>query len=369
MKTMDSPIRLEPVIDNDEKPQNRYVTTEILGKGGMGTVFRGVDNTLNREVAIKKLHKKTTGNEATQTEPLSREAKLLATLNHPNIVTVYDVHQEQNDVFIVMELLNGKTLAEISKHEKFEMSELTELVMQTQEALLAANEAGLIHGDLKPQNIIQTKLLNRRSQYKLLDFDQARIIGKERDSLNKHSPSGSIYFMAPERFEGKAATRASDVYAMGCIYYYMLTGQFPCQGDTTMEVMAAHLRGDHTPLAELRPDLPEWVGQWISWLMTLDPNSRPQSPLSVSESFQELLQRYSSVPEKMVSFATPETKPREENWYVARGTQVGGPHTWETVQSFAQSGLLQAQDMVKNDTMPEWERLDAITNSSLQNVG
>jgi len=371
MKTLEKPIRLEPVINNPKMPQNRYFPTEMLGKGGMGVVFRGIDKVLNREVAIKKLMRKTAPGSLKKTAVLPREAKLLAKLNHPNIVTVHDVYQEQgsDSIFIVMELLNGKTLEEISRSGQFGMSQLAELVTQTQEALLAANEANLIHGDLKPQNIMSTELANGSIQYKLLDFDQARITGQENIPTETHRPSGSIYFMAPERFEGSPSSRASDTYAMGCIYYYMLTGQFPCQGQTTVEVMAAHLRGEMTPLSELRPDIPSWVGKWIKWVMTRDPKSRPQSPLAVHQSFQELIRRYGSVPEKLIGFPTQQKPAQNEQWYVARGNQVGGPHTWEAVQGFMQRGELHAEDMIKSNSMNQWEKLDTFTESTLQNAG
>lgn len=366
MKTLEKPIRLEPVLECPEKPQNRYVATEILGKGGKGVVFHGIDKVLNREVAIKKIAgvESADGNEIAKSLP--SEAQILAALNHPNIVTVYDVHQNKGDVFIVMELLAGKTLDQLSQ---FGISELHDLVMQTQEALLAANKAGLLHGDLKPQNIMQTQLNGGRAQYKLLDFDQARVIGRELDYTDQLGTCGSVHFMAPERFEGTATSRASDTYAMGCIYYYMLTGQFPCQGETSVEVMAAHLRGDITPLNELRPDLPAWVGQWIAWMMTRDPNSRPQSPLAISESFQELMQRYSSVPEKLIGFPSQQKPTQNEQWYVARGNQVGGPHTWEAVQGFIQRGELVGDDMVKSTAMPEWARIDEVSKTSLKNAG
>ena len=363
MTTLEKPIRLEPIIDRQLKSQSRYVTTELIGKGGMGSVFRGIDNTLNREVAIKKLPKEKSLNSKLKGNTLPHEAKILATLNHPNIVTVYDINQDEDEIYIVMELLSGSTLQEVSKYGQFEMTQLADLVTQTQDALLAANIAGLIHGDLKPQNIMRSQRHNNSYQYKLLDFDQARIIGHGSDSITNNDTSGSIYFMAPERFEGTAPSHTSDIYAMGCIYYYMLTGQHPCQGETTIEVMASHLRGDITPLETLRPDLPKWVSQWISWLMTRDPNSRPQSPLAVAQSFQELMKRYSSVPEQMINF------PQQEKWYVSRDGQVGGPHTWESLQSYYQNGHLVGQDMVKSASMEKWAQLETVSNPTYQNAG
>lgn len=365
MKTLEKAIRLKPVLECPEKPENRYVATELLGKGGMGMVFRGVDKMLNREVAIKKITAARRPDGQTTETALPSEAQKLASLNHPNIVTVYDVHRNKDNVFIVMELLNGKTLDQLGQ---FSLGDLQELVMQAQDAVFAANQAGLLHGDLKPQNIMRTQLSGGRVQYKLLDFDQARVIGRDLDYTDQLGTCGSIHFMAPERFEGTATSKASDTYAMGCIYYYMLTGQFPCQGETSVEVMAAHLRGDFTPLTELRPDLPAWVGQWIAWLMSRNPGDRPQSALAVSESFQELARRFGPVPEKLIGFPAPRPV-EDERWYVARGNQVGGPHTWEALQEFIARGELIGEDMVKSTAMTGWARLDQLAGPAYQNAG
>lgn len=370
MKTLEKTIRLEPVLPRSEATQSRYVINEnaILGEGGMGVVYRGLDTELDREVAIKRLRPKESGCDATFPDALKHEAQLLASLNHPNIVTVYDVYQDKGEVFIVMELLEGNTLESITQNTRLEMEAFSELVLQTQDALCSANEAGILHGDLKPQNIIQTRLGSGRKQYKLLDFDQARLIGREMRLTGQQSTCGSIYFMAPERFEGTAPTQASDIYAMGCVYYYVLTGTFPCQGNNPVEVMASHLRNDITPLSELRPDLPEWLGQWIEWLLARDPKNRPQSALAVSTSFKELLNQFSMVPEKVIGVSPSDVK-NDNAWHVARGNQVGGPHTWETVQAFLDSGALTTDDLIKNTTMPQWVNISTLTECLFKNAG
>lgn len=381
MKTSDSPIRLEPQLPLASRtaahradktplsePQDRYRILNTLGEGGLGVVSRAHDRRLDREVAIKRLHPNPQAG-AANGENLKREARILASVNHPNIVSVYDVYEENGEVCIVMELLDGVTLAESVRSARFSVSQLGELVVQSQDALAAARGAGIVHGDIKPQNIVQTRDPIGRPLYKLLDFDQARITGAN-DALGKtHSTFGSIYFMAPERFEGGAPTHAADTYAAGCLYYLALTGEFPLQGDTNVEIMAAHLRNDIAPLQKLRPDLPEWVCKWVHWLMHRKASERPQSPRAVKESFLELRQRFSSVPENITRVPATAPAKAEERWLVARGSQTGGPHTWETVQSFLNADALKTTDLIKSDSMDGWMHIGDLVDQRMRDAG
>ena len=378
MKTSELPIRLEPELPQASRivstpkrkkpaPQTRYKELGTLGKGGLGLVSRALDLKLNREVAIKRLHPNPSSSTA-GAENLLHEARMLASVNHPNIVSIYDVYEEEDGVCIVMELLGGNTLEKSIENAPFSVTQLSELVVQTQDALLAAHSAGIVHGDIKPQNIHQVDDTDGRMCYKLLDFDQARLTGADNALGKSHSTCGSIYFMAPERFEGCAPTYASDTYAMGCVYYLALTGEFPIQGETTVEIMAAHLRNDITPLEKLRPDLPEWVGKWIHWLMARKASERPQSPRAVKESFLELTRRFSSIPEDVIQTPT-DPEPIEEKWYVARGSQIGGPHTWETIQGFLNADALKTTDLIKSDTSKQWTHIGDLIDQRMQNAG
>lgn len=379
MKTTESPIRLEPQLPprrlvaspatpSKKQPQTRYTIQETLGKGGLGVVTRGHDNRLNRAVAIKRLNPKP-ASAAAGDQNLLHEAHMLASLNHPNIVSIYDVYEEENTICLVMELLEGGTLQDFIDHSPIDINQFSELVQQTQEALLAAHSAGIVHGDIKPQNILRKEGPYGRDIYKLLDFDQARLTGTDKAAGLTHSTCGSIYFMAPERFEGTQPTYTSDTYAMGCVYYFALTGQLPIQGETSVEVMAAHLRSDIIPLQELRPDLPEWVGQWVHWLMARKPSERPQSPRAVKESFRELMRRFSSIPDKIIGNIPEEAPIVEEKWLVARDNQIGGPHTWETVQGFLNTNALQTTDLIKSESMSQWARIGDFIGQRLQNAG
>lgn len=373
MTTLEKTIRLKPSLPKAE-PQteatpSRYTTLETLGKGGLGVVSRGHDTKLDREVAIKRL---LPGSAGTTVSPktLLQEALMLASVNHPNIVSIYDVYEENDEVCIVMELLEGKTLDRVIDSNKLSLDEFSDLVRQTQDALLAASSEGIIHGDIKPQNIIQVKKEDGGPHYKLLDFDQARLSSSKPLLQSNHSTCGSIFFMAPERFEGTAPSHASDTYAMGCVYYLALSGQLPCGGNTPVEIMAAHLRNDITPLGELRPDLPEWLCQWVHWLIARKATERPQSPRAVKDSYAELTSRFSSVPNKFINVpesATPKVSADDKLWQVARGNQIGGPHTWETVQGFLKTKALKTTDLIKNDTIP-WIRIGELMETKMQNA-
>ncbi len=282
MKTLEKPICLNPSLRPPKKENQRYIIEGALGKGGLGVVSRGHDTKLDRKVAIKRLRLEHVDN-SIPPDTLLREALMLASLNHPNIVSVYDFYEEDREICIVMELLEGKSLDHSCGESKFTMEQFSELVQQTLEALLAAYSANIVHGDIKPQNIVKIDNPHGRDQYKLLDFDQSHFVDTKISPASAHSTYGSIYYMAPELFEGTAPTHASDIYSMGAVYYHALTGQHPCQGNTTIEIMAAHLRHDIIPLNELRPDLPEWLGQWVHWLLSRKPTERPRPPRAVKE--------------------------------------------------------------------------------------
>ncbi|MGB0775907.1 MAG: protein kinase domain-containing protein, partial [Akkermansiaceae bacterium] len=188
-----------------------------------------------------------------------------------------------------------------------------------------------------------------------------------------HSTQGSVFYMAPELFEGKPLTHASDVYAMGCVYYFALSGKLPCDGKTTVEVMASHMRNDLTALTEIRPDLPEWLCQWVHWLMARSPEERPQTPEAVIKSYADLNSRFCSVPQKFMgvteALATIKKPTSQATWYTARGNQIGGPHTLETIQLYIESGALRDTDLIKTHGMESWQQIRNMSMTQMLNAG
>ena len=258
--------------------EERYQIRGKLGQGGLGSVYRAFDSRMNREVALKRIIPD--GDELVAKEAadqLQKEAGSLASLQHPNIVTVYDVDRDEDGPYVVMELISGKTLDELVENAPLTFDDFKELAKQTQEGLIAAQELGLVHRDIKPGNLMLNWLPSGKFQVKIVDFGLARMMTVPTVETVGPNDSiyGSIYFMAPEQFERAAIDLRVDMYAMGCVYYHALTGEYPFTGNTALEVMTAHLHHTVVPLTELRPDLPAWLCDWIMWHMNRLPDDRP----------------------------------------------------------------------------------------------
>ncbi len=259
---------------------NRYEILEQIGKGGLGAVYKALDTQLQREVAIKRV---LTADQATEEEvqeaaaKLIAEAQTLSSLNHPNIVTVFDVGQDEKGGFVVMELLKGETLDETVERGVLTQEDFTEVVYQTMEALIAAQANNVIHRDIKPTNIMVIWQASGKFQLKILDFGLAKFsrAPSVQTMDQDESVMGSIFFMAPEQFERGELDARTDLYQMGCVYYNALTGQYPFNGDTAPQVMNAHLQHKVIPLDQVRPDLSPSICQWVMWMINRDIAHRP----------------------------------------------------------------------------------------------
>lgn len=267
---------------------DRYEIRGRLGQGGVGTVYRAFDKQLNREVAIKRIVTGEGKNTEQAARQLAKEASTLSTLQHPNVVTVYDVGNDEDGPYVVMEILNGRTVEEVVENQTFTWNDFREFALQTQEALIAAQDLGLVHRDIKPGNVMLSWLPSGKFQVKLLDFGLAKYSPKPALQTidHRHSVFGSIYFMAPEQFERAPLDCRTDMYAMGCVYYFVLAGVYPYQGDTGPQVMAAHIDHRVTPLHELRPDLPTFACDWVMWHINRYQDDRP---FNAREALQQLL--------------------------------------------------------------------------------
>lgn len=259
---------------------------EIIGSGGLGQVYRAEDTQLCRLVAVKRLHGEN-GMPSEASAKIMQEARHLAALQHPNIVTVYDVIANQGDVVVVMELLQGLTLQEIAEKAPLSVEEFADVMRQTLEGLVAAHAQGMLHRDIKPSNLMLSKLPTGATQLKILDFGMAKV-APEPSSQTKDQDGalmGSIYMMSPEQLEGSPLDARSDLYSLGCVAYFALTAQYPFTGKTVVEVITGHLQGRRVPLRELRSDLPLPLCEWVDRLMAIKPRDRPAS---ASAAFEEL---------------------------------------------------------------------------------
>ena len=268
--------------------QNRY---EVLGKiaeGGLGSVFKAYDRNLRREVALKRVRADSPEEAERQAEQLFEEARTISTLQHPHIVTVFDVGKDDEGAYIVMELLKGETLEDIIQRGALNEGDFRELVSQSLEGMIAAHATGLIHLDIKPQNFMMIWLPSGKFQVKILDFGLAKVA--HHPQIQEVDEDGSIlgiiFFMAPEQFERSPVDARTDLYSLGCVYYFALTQQYPFQGETAPEVMASHMYHSMIPLGQMRPDLPRYLTAWVEWLMNRDPNARAVTASQAFEWFQ-----------------------------------------------------------------------------------
>lgn len=285
----------------------RYLIIGPIAEGGRGEVLRGWDSHLGREVAIKKVRKTREGGSGDALSELVKEARTLSTLQHPNVVTVYDVGVDEEGAFIVMELVKGETLEDIVMRGALTQQDFDTLVAQTLEGMIAAHAAGLIHLDLKPQNLMITWLPSGSFQVKILDFGLAMTavqpVLQETDS--EGGILGSVYFMAPEQFERGAVDARTDLYSLGCIFYYALTGKYPFEGELAAQVMTAHLYHQLVPLDKLRPDLPGYIPDWVDWLQSRLPEDRPASTAEALKAYRERKVPQKAIPVAVVSEDEP----------------------------------------------------------------
>jgi len=224
-----------------------YEINSQLGKGGMGEVYQAKDTKLGRDVAIKVLPEEF-AKDADRVARFQREAKLLASLNHPNIAAIHGLEESDGTHFLVMELIEGDTLADRIKTSVIPVEESLKLALQITEALEAAHEKGVIHRDLKPANIKVTP----DGKVKVLDFGLAKALARDQVEVNlSQSPTlseaatlqgvilGTAAYMSPEQARGKAVDKRTDIWAFGCVLYEMLTGKAVFQGEDVTEILAA----------------------------------------------------------------------------------------------------------------------------------
>lgn len=283
----------------------RYEIKEKLGQGGVGAVYKALDTQLNREVAIKRvLAEEDSASQEDATKQLLKEATALSSVQHPHIVTVYDAGVDHEGPYVVMELIHGKTLDEMVERGTLTWADLSEIALQSQEALIAAQDLDLVHRDLKPSNVMVCWLPSGKFQVKIVDFGLAKFSSAPSLQTIDHGDAvfGSIFFMAPEQFERIPLDKRTDMYALGALYYYALTGIYPFNGDTAAAVMASHLQHHVTPLHELRPDIPRWGADWIMWHIERNMDDRPVDARTALERFL-VLDKQSTQP---VSLTAPE---------------------------------------------------------------
>ncbi len=259
---------------------DHYRIIEKIGSGGMGDIFLAEDTKLKRQVALKFLPRQMTA-DADARERFEREAQAAASLNHPNIVTVYEIGEHEGQVFIAMEYVEGQTLKDMISgsvgaiHESplpitphpLPITQVIEIASQIAEGLAAAHAKGIVHRDIKPQNI----LIDKNGRVRILDFGLAKLKGVS--SLTKESSTlGTVHYMSPEQALGKEVDHKIDIWSLGVVLYEMLTGKLPFQGDYEQAVIYSILNEEPVPL----PAAPGYLAALVFKALEKDPGKRYQ---------------------------------------------------------------------------------------------
>ncbi len=276
------------------KTISHYNILEKLGEGGMGVVYKARDTNLDRFVAIKVLPAEKVA-DPERKERFVKEAKAASSLNHPNIITIYDIGRAEGIDFISMECVTGKTLEQLIPRHGMRLNEALKYAVQIADALARAHSAGITHRDLKPGNI----MVNEHGLVKVLDFGLAKLteapLSVEDDSTRTMRPTteegkivGTIAYMSPEQAEGKKVDARSDIFSFGSVLYEMVTGKQAFHGDTKASTLAAILKDNPRAASQVVDGLPREVERLISRCLRKEVNQRSQHMDDVKLALQEL---------------------------------------------------------------------------------
>ena len=249
---------------------DRYELEELAGSGGMSTVFRAHDRVLERTVAVKILHQRY-NDEDEYVERFRREARMAAGLSHHNIVTVIDRGEHEGRQFIVFEYVDGDNLKEVVNREgPLPVERALTLGIQIATALAFAHASGLVHRDVKPQNV----LLNGDGTAKVTDFGIARSLDVGKGVTQTGTVLGTSDYIAPEQAQGQPVGERTDVYSLGVVLYELLTGELPFKGDNFVAIAMKHINEAAPRVSERRPDVPQRLDDAIAIALAKEPDAR-----------------------------------------------------------------------------------------------
>jgi len=270
----------------------RYSIGPAIGAGGMGEVYRATDTKLARDVALKVLSAGTAA-DADRLARFQREARAVAALNHPNVVTIYSVEEAENVHFMTMELIDGQPLDRLIPAKGMPADRLIEIGGAIAEALAAAHEKGIVHRDLKPANVMVT----HEGRVKVLDFGLAKDAGAETANdpagiSASHTQTGMVMgtpaYMSPEQLSGRPLDHRTDIFSFGVLLHEMATGCRPFKGSSSAELISSILRDSPPPVSDIRPDLPSDVTRLIRRCLEKEPRYRVQTARDLGNEFREL---------------------------------------------------------------------------------
>jgi len=326
----------------------RYELEKLVGSGGMSNVFRAHDRLLERTVALKILHEQYTRDDD-YVERFRREARAVAQLTHPNIVTVIDRGQQDGRQFIVFEFVEGENLKEVIAHGQVPVRDAVGLALQVARALSFAHGRGLVHRDVKPQNV----LLNEDGQAKVTDFGIARSLDVQ-GVTQTGTVLGTSDYIAPEQARGQKVDPKTDIYSLGAVLYELLTGDVPFAGDNFVAVAMRHVNEPAPSALEHRPDCSLRLDLAIQRAMAKDPVDRFESMDDFVIELEACLAEVDGRSDEGATMIVPPARPRRRRG--PRGRRAPGAATLLLVgliaTAIAVGGLLLLRDGGTPNIMP-----------------
>jgi serine/threonine protein kinase/Tfp pilus assembly protein PilF len=320
----------------------RYEIRSLLGAGGMGEVYLAQDSILRRSVAIKLLPADFTADKD-QLHRFEREAYAASSLNHPNILTIYEIGAQDGLNYIATEFIDGESLRQHTRGASLHLREVLDIGIQVASALSAAHAAGIVHRDIKPENI----MLRRDGIIKVLDFGLAKLVEHETPALETEAPTrvlmntspgmvmGTISYMSPEQARGIQVDARTDIWSFGCVLYEMVAGRLPFEGVTVSDVIGLILHKEPSPLARYAPDVPAELERIVTKALRRDREERYHLVKDLGLDLKSLKQRLEfeaelerTVPPGMSDEVRPLATSAERS--LSETTQIATAHTGST---------------------------------------
>jgi len=288
------------MLSKGQKINERYEIVKSIGEGGMANVYLAEDKILERKVAVKVLRGDLSADDKF-IRRFEREAQSVSNLSHKNIVEVYDVGVEDNEHYIVMEFIEGKTLKQLlKKRESLTLTEVIDIMTQLTDGIAHAHESYIIHRDIKPQNI----MIEDNGLIKITDFGIAMALNATQ-LTQTNSVMGSVHYLPPEQASGKGATIKSDIYSLGILMYELLTGNVPFKGDNAVEIALKHMKDKIPSIRKQNPAIPQSVENILLKAAAKNPRNRYDSAREMYEDFVHCLDEEHANDKKIV-FEYPE---------------------------------------------------------------
>jgi serine/threonine protein kinase len=351
---------------------SHYKVLEKIGEGGMGEVYIAEDTKLSRKVALKVLPAEMAEN-AERRARFEREAKAVAALDHPNIVTIHSVEEAEGVHFYTMQLVKGKTLTELIPKKGLPLNKFFEIAIPLADAVSAAHERGVIHRDLKPDNL----MVSDEGRLKILDFGLAKLKPAYAEDGASELPTqsataegrilGTVAYMSPEQAEGKTIDHRSDIFSIGIILYEMATGERPFKGDTAASLLSSILKDKPQSATEVNPNLPRDLGKIIRRCLAKDAEDRLQTAKELRNELRELKQDIDSGEVLEGITATARSITSSKMWLVLAGTAVvvGAGLAYWLSQSLGESRESERPLVVKSTQLTSESRRELWPSLSL----